>query len=620
MRTPMMRWIFVFTVMLFTSALTYAGIDATTAPLKPGQGEFETPLLGNLDCTNAIAISCPETVSGQTIEYPNNVSYWSCGFTDPGGEIIYELTLETVMDLTITILEQNEGCIDVYFLEQCDEQPCTWIGSETGDARMIHDIGPGTFYVVVDRWIGCSPGSYDFELQFDCNPPPPSCNYIGRSTENLGRLNWYADGEWSSVDGLIYQVFRGGFLPAAPDVVVFNPTTGDVVRSFQLSFTTAAQRGIAVDARNGNLWIAGWINRMIYYVDDAGSLIHSFGHGPLYAGLAYDPDNQRLWAVTNNAPDKYFVYDVSNPLEPTLLWGPTPVPWQCGGTFFGTNFNGAGLEYSPFSNSVIFINQDGAAQECFHDNGDGTLTPMGCCQLSPLQWPWGCALIDGAFGDRGALFVTSLDEWPFGPWLVDVFETVCDAMLPVELSSFTATGRNGYIDLAWTTASELNTAHFNVYRRQTTSTWREIAQIPSQGNGTFMRDYTYKDEGVRVNQEYEYLLADVDLSGLETRADNMICRATALPEAQPTDFALYQNYPNPFNPETTIRYDVGKAGHVQLQVFDITGRLVSTLESGYAAAGSYSVVFDGSELPSGIYLVVLDAERFRAVTKIVLAK
>jgi hypothetical protein len=201
-----------------------------------------------------------------------------------------------------------------------------------------------------------------------------------------------------------------------------------------------------------------------------------------------------------------------------------------------------------------------------------------------------------------------------------VYATVCDALLPVELTSFTATGRNGCIDLTWSTASELNTSHFTIYRRQSTTTWREIAQIPSQGDGAEMRNYFYKDEGVNVNQEYEYLLADVDLSGIETRAEDMITRAIALPEPHPTDFALYQNYPNPFNPRTTIRYDIGRAGFVNLKVYDITGGLVSTLKSGHATPGSYSVVFDAGDLPSGIYLVLLDAENYRAATKIVLAK
>lgn len=615
-----MRSIFTLMVIVSISVGAYASLNATTAPLKPGQGEHGSPMLGNLDCSAAIAAPCPGVVTGQTIEHPNNVNAWQCGFLDPGGEIVYALTLETVIDLTVTIVEHNEGCIDVYFVNQCDEVPCTWIGATAGDSRMIHEVGPGTVYVIVDRWIGCVPNSYDFQLEFECSEPPVICNYVEQCTEDLGRLNWYADGEWSSRDGLIYQVYRGGFLPSAPDIIVYDPQTCDIVRTIQLGFTMASQRGIAVDTRNGNIWIAGWWSKVIYYVDETGELIYSFANGPSYAGLAYDADNERLWAVTNNAPDKYLVFDVQNPLEPALLWGPTPMPWQGGGTFFGTNFNGAGLEYNPYADMLIFINQDAATQECFHDNGDGTLMPMGCCKLASLQTPWGCALIDGGLGERGALYVTSLDEWPFGPWPVEVFATVCDAPLPVELSSFQAIGRDGYIALEWTTASENDNDHFIIYRRQPGTNWTKIAEVQSKGNGTTSRRYTHADYNVRIYEVYEYMLADVDMSGIETKASDKICQATVTQLAGLKDFALHQNYPNPFNPETTIRYDVGKAGLVHLQVFDVTGRLISTLVDKYISEGSHSITFDGSDLPSGIYLVAMGAENFRAVTKIVLTK
>jgi hypothetical protein len=443
---------------------------------------------------------------------------------------------------------------------------------------------------------------------------------VRQCSEDLGGLDWYADGEWSSRDGLIYQIYHGGFVSMAPDIVVYDPQTCEIVRTYQLQFTGAAQHGIAVDTRNGNLWVAGWWNKTISYLDNNGTLVHSFGGEHRYAGLAYDPDNERLWAVTNNAPDKYLVFDVHNPLAPTLLWGPTPVTWQCGGTFLGTNFNGAGLEYSPYADIVLFINQDAGAQECFHDNGDGTLTPMSCCQLAPLKWPWGCALIDGGLGERGELYVTSLDGWPFGPRPVDVFETVCDAPLPVELVSFQAIRGNESITLKWTTASETDNAFFRIYRRQAGFDWQEIARIPSQGLGAAMRYYTHQDDHVRVGVTYEYMLADVDNVGTETRATDKICQATIPESRNSLTNALYQNHPNPFNQQTIIQYDVAQDGQVRLRVFDITGRLTTTLADEYNSVGSYEVAFDGSALPSGIYLIAMEMEDFHATMKVVLAK
>ncbi len=70
---------------------------------------------------------------------------------------------------------------------------------------------------------------------------------------------------------------------------------------------------------------------------------------------------------------------------------------------------------------------------------------------------------------------------------------------------------------------------------------------------------------------------------------------------------LSQNYPNPFNSSTTISYSLPHASEVTLHVFDITGRVVSTLVEGAQAAGTHSVHFDAGTLPSGIYIYRLQA-------------
>lgn len=85
------------------------------------------------------------------------------------------------------------------------------------------------------------------------------------------------------------------------------------------------------------------------------------------------------------------------------------------------------------------------------------------------------------------------------------------------------------------------------------------------------------------------------------------------PNTVPTEFTLLQNYPNPFNPETTIRYELPGDSKVTLKIFDITGRLVTELESGYRQAGSHAVSWNGRDhenmpVASGIYFYKLDAK------------
>ncbi|WP_020402320.1 T9SS type A sorting domain-containing protein [Gracilimonas tropica] len=75
----------------------------------------------------------------------------------------------------------------------------------------------------------------------------------------------------------------------------------------------------------------------------------------------------------------------------------------------------------------------------------------------------------------------------------------------------------------------------------------------------------------------------------------------------PERFELTQNYPNPFNPVTRIHYSLPVNGKVRLEVRNILGQLVSTLVDQPQMAGSYSVMFDGSSLSSGVYFYSLKA-------------
>ncbi|MBK8981373.1 MAG: SBBP repeat-containing protein [Ignavibacteria bacterium] len=73
----------------------------------------------------------------------------------------------------------------------------------------------------------------------------------------------------------------------------------------------------------------------------------------------------------------------------------------------------------------------------------------------------------------------------------------------------------------------------------------------------------------------------------------------------PKNYSLLQNYPNPFNPNTIINYQLSMFNFVSLKVYDILGNQVASLVNENKPAGSYEVVFDGSDFPSGIYFYSL---------------
>ncbi|UCD63666.1 MAG: T9SS type A sorting domain-containing protein [Candidatus Zixiibacteriota bacterium] len=89
----------------------------------------------------------------------------------------------------------------------------------------------------------------------------------------------------------------------------------------------------------------------------------------------------------------------------------------------------------------------------------------------------------------------------------------------------------------------------------------------------------------------------------------------------PTTWALAQNYPNPFNPKTKIAYDVPKAGHVCLKVYNVLGQTVATLVDGQKEAGSHTVEFDGRAYGSGVYFYRLETrDGFTETKKMVYLK
>jgi hypothetical protein len=88
----------------------------------------------------------------------------------------------------------------------------------------------------------------------------------------------------------------------------------------------------------------------------------------------------------------------------------------------------------------------------------------------------------------------------------------------------------------------------------------------------------------------------------------------------PGTFSLLQNYPNPFNPSTKILFEVPESGFVALKVFNLFGQEVATLVDEQKTVGSHEVVFDATQLPSGVYFYRLRAGSFADSKKLVLLR
>jgi hypothetical protein len=147
--------------------------------------------------------------------------------------------------------------------------------------------------------------------------------------------------------------------------------------------------------------------------------------------------------------------------------------------------------------------------------------------------------------------------------------------------------------------------------------------IPAEGyvKDSDVIELTYVRNGV----EYEGTLNVIEGS---SQYDGLFTSGTLdISIVQATEFGISGNYPNPFNPTTTIEYNVEISGHVTLKIYDIMGRVVTTLVDEYKDSGrsNYRVIWDGKDkrgqqVSAGLYLYTLKSNGRTDHAKMVLMK
>ena len=121
----------------------------------------------------------------------------------------------------------------------------------------------------------------------------------------------------------------------------------------------------------------------------------------------------------------------------------------------------------------------------------------------------------------------------------------------------------------------------------------------------------------RVRAFNQYGVSDwSEIFGFQTEQLSSVSDLNQIPH----NFSLSQNYPNPFNPATVIKFSIPKEGKTSLKVYNMLGQEVAALLNQNLSAGSYSVQFNGTNLPSGLYIYVLRAGTKMLSRKMILLK
>jgi len=198
-----------------------------------------------------------------------------------------------------------------------------------------------------------------------------------------------------------------------------------------------------------------------------------------------------------------------------------------------------------------------------------------------------------------------------------------DNPLPVGLSYFTTSTKQRNVILRWRTEWELNNHGFEIERSSlddnlNVNSWTKIGFVSGKGTTFEGNEYVFND--IKLNTgKYKYRLRQIDLNG---NYEYFTCD-DVVEIGLPSEFALSQNYPNPSNPVSKIDYQLPVESYVNISVYDLSGKLVKTLVDGNIKEGYHTVIFDGSNLASGIYIYRIRAygrQNFTAVRKLVLIK
>lgn len=188
-------------------------------------------------------------------------------------------------------------------------------------------------------------------------------------------------------------------------------------------------------------------------------------------------------------------------------------------------------------------------------------------------------------------------------------------------------------------------AHYNIYRsiitacQPDTDIVFDMVATVSGDSGTYIdTDVSLYPEGTGsilctgLFRSVQYKIEAVDVTGLASLHSNRSlingyseqCEDSILTVISnnqiPVKFSIF-NYPNPFNPATKIKFSLPAAQYVNLKIYNITGQeIYSALNNEYKPAGFYSVDFDGTNLPSGVYFYVIRTDKYFESKKMVLIK
>ncbi len=360
---------------------------------------------------------------------------------------------------------------------------------------------------------------------------------------------------------------------AANQVILYNGTTG------------SNGYGITIDGSNSNVSLhVGAPSFQNAGTISVGSWTHlaivrNGGNWTLYI-------NGNGTAVGSAAP--------STPTGNFKVGNNESVSWGFQGVIDEVRVSNTARYTSNFTPSNSPFSTDGSTTTLYHfDEGSGQSTNDESSSNN-----------DGQLGQTGSAEGTD-PTWVLG-----------DAPLPVLVYSFNAKYDHDKVTMNWHTSPITEQEIFTV-QRAIDQTWVTIGTV--FGDPGNVDNFSFTDDLSSLSSDQTSVRYRVSFTNPQGQTDYSPVQVVTV--KRPQSIWLAQNHPNPFNPGTQITYALDEQNYVKLTVYNALGQLVQTLVDQNQSAGEYSVQFNGSSFPGGVYFYKLETNnRSVDIKKMILLK
>jgi glucose/arabinose dehydrogenase len=155
---------------------------------------------------------------------------------------------------------------------------------------------------------------------------------------------------------------------------------------------------------------------------------------------------------------------------------------------------------------------------------------------------------------------------------------------------------------------------------ETGNTWALTYDDIHPASATPLSDETYPISTFGVDINGNIYLCSYSGSGRIYKLTGSATSAALGGGNIPSVYQLLQNYPNPFNPTTTISYQLSAMSKTNLKIYDVLGREVATLMNEIQSAGTHTITWTATRMPSGVYFYRLKANGVVQTRKMILQK